>query len=357
MAIGDWKSYPLNLEGGFPLTTRIGINGFGRIGRLVLRRLMAESDAFQVVGVNDLADTTILATLFKYDSVHGRYPGSVERDADHLIVDGKKIKAMAIRDPAMLPWRELAAEIVLESTGVFAAHGNEGSPGYASHFAAGARKVLLTATPRDSKAPTIVRGVNDDQLQPDHSCIAAGSGPTNALAPVAKVLHEQFGIVRGWATILQAQNTVQRPLDALHRDPYYARAAAVNLIACPDGAVQSVGLVLPELRGKLAGTVVRVPVAAGSMIDLTVETTRPVVSDEVNAAVRQAAEGLLRGILAYTEDPVVSRDVVGDSHSALFAADCTGVLGENLLKVIIYYDNEWGYSCRCVDMIQRLALM
>jgi glyceraldehyde 3-phosphate dehydrogenase len=334
---------------------RVGINGFGRIGRLVFRGLMEKPDVFKVVGINDITDNRTLAMLLKYDSIHRRYPGEVEYDEENLTVDGRKIKAMAVRDPATLPWKDLGAEVILESTGVFTSRGGSGKPGYASHLDAGARKVVISAPAKDDPDLTCVMGVNDDQLKPEHKCVSNASCTTNCLAPVAKVLHSRFGIVRGLMTTIHSYTNDQRVLDMPHKDLYRARAAALNIIPTTTGAAKAVGLVIPELKGKMTGIAMRVPTPAGSVVDLTVETAKPVTKDAVNAAMREAADGELKGILKYTEDPIVSSDVIGDPHSSVFAADFTQVMADTRLKVVSWYDNEWGYSCRSVDLIEKIA--
>jgi len=334
---------------------RVGINGFGRIGRLVFRGLMEKPDVFEVVGINDITDNRTLAMLLKYDSTYRRYPGEIQYDEENLTVDGEKIKAMAVRDPATLPWKELGAEVILESTGVFTARGGGGKPGYASHLDAGAKKVVLSAPAKDEPDLTCVLGVNDDQLRPEHKCISNASCTTNCLAPVAKVLHEKFGIVKGLMTTIHSYTNDQRVQDMPHKDLYRARAAALNIIPTTTGAAKAVGLVIPALKGKMTGIAMRVPTSTGSVVDLTVEMAKPVTKEAVNAAMREAAAGELKGILKYTEDPIVSSDVIGDPHSSVFAADFTQVIGGTLLKVISWYDNEWAYSCRSVDLIEKVA--
>ncbi len=337
------------------MAIRVGINGFGRIGRLVFRRLMERSNVFEVVGINDITDNKTLATLLKYDSTHRRYPGEVSHDDENIVVDGKKIKAMAVRDPATLPWGDLRTDVVLESTGVFRARGGNGKPGYASHLEAGAKKVVISAPAKDAPDLTCVMGVNDDQLKPEHTCISNASCTTNCLAPVAKVLNEKFGIVRGLMTTIHSYTNDQRTLDMPHSDLYRARAAALNIIPTSTGAAKAVGLVIPELQGKLTGISLRVPTPTGSAVDLTVETAKPVTKDAVNAAIKEAAAGGLKGILKYTEDPLVSSDVIGDPHSSIFVGPWTEVMGDTMLKTLSWYDNEWGYSCRSVDLIEKMA--
>jgi len=336
---------------------RVGINGFGRIGRLVFRRLMQEPDKFEVVGVNDITDNKTLALLLKYDSVHRQYAGTVEHDDENLIVDGKKIRATAIKNPFELPWKELGAEVVLESTGVFRARGDDSKPGYTSHLKAGARKVVISAPAKDDPDLTCVLGVNDKDLKPEHATVSNASCTTNCLAPVAKVIHEKFGLVRGLMTTIHSYTNDQRVLDLPHSDPYRMRAAALNIIPTSTGAAKAVGLVIPELKGKLTGMAMRVPTPTGSCVDLVCETAKPVTADAVNAAIKEAADGGMKGVLKYTEDPLVLTDIVGDPASSIFAADQTMVIGDNMLKIISWYDNEWGYSCRSVDLIEKMAGM
>ncbi len=338
------------------MTIRVGINGFGRIGRLVFRGLVAKPDVFEVVGINDLTDNKTLATLLKYDSVHRRFPGTVEYDEEHLIVNGKPIAAMAERDPGNLPWGKLGAEIVLESTGVFRGRAADGKAGYDSHLKAGARKVVISA-PAKGPDLTCVLGVNDDKLTAEHTCISNASCTTNCLAPVAKVIHDKFGIVKGLMTTIHSYTNDQVVQDFPHKDLYRARAAALNIIPTTTGAAEAVGLVIPELKGKLTGFALRVPTPNGSAVDLTVETSKPVTADAVNAAIKEAADGPMKGILAYTEDPIVLTDIIGDPHSSIFVPDWTKVVGNTMLKVLSWYDNEWGYSCRSVDLIEKIAKM
>ena len=339
------------------MAIRVGINGFGRIGRLVFRGLMAKPSVFEVVGINDITAVKMLAVLTKYDSIHRRYPGTVESDDKHLIVDGKKIPIMAEKDPAKLPWKDLGADIVVESTGVFTARGGGGKSGYASHLDAGAKKVVLSAPAKDEPDLTCVLGVNDDQLKPEMTCVSNASCTTNCLAPVAMVLHEKFGIVKGLMTTIHAYTNDQRVQDLPHSDPYRARAAALNIIPTSTGAAKAVGLVLPALKGKLTGISLRVPVPTGSVVDLVCEMAKPVTIDAVNAAIKEAAEGRLKGILKYTDDPIVSSDVIGDPASSIFVGPWTQVIADTMLKVVIWYDNEWAYSCRTVELVERLAKM
>ncbi len=338
------------------MAIRVGINGFGRIGRLVFRGLMQRPDVFEVMGINDLTDNKTLATLLKYDSVHRRYPGTVEFDDENLTVDGKKIKAMAVRDPATLPWGDLGVDAVLESTGAFRGRATDDKAGFDSHLKAGAKKVVISA-PAKGPDLTCVLGVNDDQLSAEHKCVSNASCTTNCLAPMAKVLYESFGIVKGLMTTVHSYTNDQVVQDFPHKDLYRARAAAVNIIPTTTGAAEAVALVIPELKGKLTGMSLRVPTPTGSVVDLVCETAKPVTADAVNAAMKEAAEGPLKGILMYTEDPIVLSDIVGDPHSSIFAGPWTKVVGDNMLKVMSWYDNEWGYSCRSVDLIEKIAAL
>ena len=336
------------------MAIRVGVNGFGRIGRLVFRRLMEKSDLFEVVGINDLTDNKTLATLLKYDSVHGRYPGTVDFDDENLTVDGKKIKAMAVRNPAELPWGDLGAEFVLESTGVFRGRATAEKAGFDSHITAGAKKVVISAPANDPDL-TCVLGVNDSKLTAEHNCVSNASCTTNCLAPMAKVIHDKFTIVKGLMTTVHSYTNDQVIQDFPHKDLYRARAAALNIIPTSTGAAKAVGLVIPELAGKLTGISLRVPTPTGSVVDLTVETGKPVTADAVNAAIKEAADGPMQGILKYTEDPIVSSDVIHDPYSSVFVGPWTAVIGDNMLKVLSWYDNEWGYSCRSVDLIERMS--
>ncbi|MCH8045344.1 MAG: type I glyceraldehyde-3-phosphate dehydrogenase [Planctomycetes bacterium] len=339
------------------MAIRVGINGFGRIGRLTFRNLIARGDEFEVVGINDLTDNRMLSTLLKYDSIHRRFDGTVEYDDENLIVNGTPIKTMAVRNPAELPWGDLGVDVVVESTGIFTARGGDGKPGYATHLEAGAKKVVLSAPAKDGADITVVLGVNDELITPEHKCISNASCTTNCLAPMAKVLHETFGIEKGLMTTIHAYTNDQRVQDMPHSDPYRARAAALNIIPTTTGAAKAVGLVIPELQGKLTGFSLRVPTPTGSVVDLVSMLNKDTTAEEVNAAMKAAAEGPLAGILKYTEDPIVSTDIIGDPHSSIFAADWTEVIGGNMLKTVSWYDNEWGYSCRTVDLIAKIGAM
>lgn len=339
------------------MAIRVAINGFGRIGRLTFRNLMARSGEFEVVAVNDLTDNKMLATLLKYDSTHGRYDATVEFDDQNLIVGGQKIRALAARNPAELPWGDLAVDVVVESTGVFTARANSGKPGYDTHLHAGAKKVVLSAPAKDDPDLTCVMGVNDDRLNPEMKCVSNASCTTNCLAPVAKVLHEQFGIKKGLMTTVHAYTNDQRVHDMPHSDPYRARSAAQNIIPTSTGAAKAVGLVIPELQGKLTGIALRVPVTTGSVVDLTTVMQQSLTAEDVNRAMKAAADGPLKGILSYSEDPIVSTDIIDDPHSSIFAAPWTLVLDGDLLKVVSWYDNEWGYSCRTADLVAKFGAM
>lgn len=340
------------------MAVRVAINGFGRIGRLVFRIMMERPGDFEVVAINDLTHNQMLATLLKYDSNHGRFPGSVSFDEESLTVNGKRIAALSERDPLKLPWGKLEVDVVVESTGVFTSRGNEKKAGYDAHLQAGAKRVVLSAPAKDGADLTCVLGVNDERLTPQLRCISNASCTTNCLAPVAKVLHETFGIVRGLMTTVHAYTNDQNVQDLPHPDPYRARAAAVNIIPTTTGAASAVGLVIPELKGRLTGIAMRVPVATGSVVDLTCLLEKPATKESINAAMKAAAaSGPLRGILDYTEDPLVSTDIVGSPYSSIFVGDWTQVLDGNFVKVVSWYDNEWGYSMRTVDLVARLGRM
>lgn len=334
---------------------RVGINGFGRIGRVAFRVMATRPEEFEVVAINDLGKPDALATLLKYDSVQGRFPGEVRHEGDCLIVNGRKVRVIAERDPAKLPWKDLGVQVALESTGLFTGRSKDGKPGYDSHLQAGAQRVILSAPAKDKPDITIVLGVNDHELKPEHKLISNASCTTNCLAPMAKVLHENFGIVRGLMTTCHAYTNDQRVSDQLHDNIYRSRAAAVNIIPTTTGAAKAVGEVLPALNGKLTGISLRVPVPCGSITDLTAELERDVTEAEVNAAIKAAAEGPLKGILEYCEDPIVSSDIIGNPHSCIFHAPWTMVMQKRMVKVLGWYDNEYGYSSRTADLIARVA--
>jgi glyceraldehyde 3-phosphate dehydrogenase len=331
------------------MAVRVGINGFGRIGRNLFRAAH-ESDAdLEIVAVNDITDVATLAHLLKYDSILGRFPGEVEAGDEAISVDGAEVKVLSERDPAALPWESLGVEVVIESTGLFTKREDA-----SKHLEAGARKVIISA-PATEPDITLALGVNFDDYDPDeHHIISNASCTTNCLAPVAKVIHEAAGIERGLMTTIHAYTADQRLQDMPHKDLRRARAAAINLIPTSTGAAKAIGLVLPELDGKLNGIAVRAPVATGSVVDLVCELTNETSADELNAAVRGAADGPLSGILAYTEDPIVSTDIVKDPHSSIFDAQQTMVLEGNMLKAVSWYDNEWGYSNRCVELAEKV---
>jgi glyceraldehyde 3-phosphate dehydrogenase len=333
------------------MAVKVGINGFGRIGRNLFRAAHAAGADLDFVAVNDITDPGTLAHLLQYDSILGRFPGEVEAGEGSISVDGKALKVLAERDPAALPWADLGVDVVIESTGLFT-----GRDDAAKHLSAGAKKVIISAPAKDPDV-TVALGVNfDDAYDPaEHHIISNASCTTNCLAPVAKVLHEEFGIERGLMTTIHAYTADQRLQDMPHRDLRRARAAALNLIPTTTGAAKAVGLVLPDLNGKLNGISVRAPVATGSVVDLTCDLSEPADPDAVNAAVRAAAEGPLKGILSYTEDPIVSTDIVGDPHSSIFDAGQTMAIADGrMIKAVAWYDNEWGYSNRCVELAEKV---
>lgn len=329
------------------MSTKIAINGFGRIGRLTFRNLI-ESDKVEIVAINDLTAVDMLAHLLKYDSAHGRFNGTVAHTENSLIVNGKEITVYAQRDPETLPWGEIGVELVIESTGFF-----RDAEGMGKHIKAGAKKVALSA-PASGDIKTIVLGVNDDQLTDSDTMVSNASCTTNCLSPMAKVLDEKFGIESGFMCTIHAYTSDQRIQDAPHSDKRRARAAAVNMIPTSTGAAKAVALVLPQLKGRLDGYAMRVPTITGSATDLTVQLSKEVTAEEINAAMKEAAEGPLKGILMYTEDPIVSSDIVGDKHSCIFDAGVTSAKG-NLVKVLGWYDNEAGYSARLANLVERLA--
>ena len=332
------------------MALKAGINGFGRIGRNVFRAAYARGEDIDWVGVNDITDTKTLAHLLKYDSILGPFPGEVDHTENALIVDGQELRVFAERDPADLPWEEVGADVVIESTGFFTKRDDA-----AKHLSAGAKKVIITA-PATEPDVTVALGVNDDAYDPQqHDVISNASCTTNCLAPVAKVLHEAIGIERGIMTTIHAYTADQRLQDAPHSDPRRARAAAVNLVPTSTGAAKAVGLVLPELNGKLNGISVRAPVITGSVVDLVAEVSRSTTVEEINEAfAAKSDQGALEGVLRYSEDPIVSTDIQGSSYSSIFDAPLTMVIDEKLVKVVAWYDNEWGYSNRVVDLAQRV---
>jgi glyceraldehyde 3-phosphate dehydrogenase len=333
------------------MAVKVGINGFGRIGRNVYRAAQAAGADLEFVAVNDLVDTATMAHLLKYDSILGRFPGEVEAGEGAIAVDGREVKMLSERDPGALPWGDLGVDVVIESTGFFT-----GREDAAKHLSAGAKKVIVSAPAKDPDI-TVALGVNfeSEYDRDSHHIISNASCTTNCLAPLAKVLDEAFGIEQGLMTTIHAYTADQRLQDMPHKDLRRARAAAVNLIPTTTGAAKAVGLVLPKLNGKLNGLSVRAPVTTGSVVDLVFTPSQPTDVDAVNAAVKAAAEGPLKGILAYTEDPIVSTDVVGDPHSSIFDAGQTMAIGDGkMIKAVSWYDNEWGYSNRCVELAGKV---
>ena len=328
---------------------RIAINGFGRIGRMVLR-LAKTRRHYDVVAINDLVDAERLAYGIKYDSVHGKYPGTVELDGDTMTIDGDPFKVLSERDPAKLPWAELGVDYVIESTGAFR-HLDK----LKCHLDAGAKRVIITVPTKDDLESTVVMGVNDHVVTKDATIISNASCTTNCAAPIAMILHREFGIRRGLLTTIHAYTAGQRLVDAPHKDFRRSRHAAINIIPTSTGAARAIGRVIPELAGKLDGMAMRVPVPDGSVVDLTVELERDATVEEINAAVRKAATEEMPSVLEYNEDPIVSTDIIGNPHSSIFDAPLTMVMGGNLAKVVSWYDNEWGYSSRVEELIARVA--
>ncbi|HYH59852.1 MAG TPA: type I glyceraldehyde-3-phosphate dehydrogenase [Thermoleophilaceae bacterium] len=331
------------------MPVKAGINGFGRIGRNLFRAAKERGADIDWVGVNDITDTQTLAHLLKYDSILGPYPGTVEATDDGLVVDGDTLKVFAERDPAALPWGDIGADVVIESTGLFTDRENA-----AKHLDAGAKKVIISA-PAKGPDVTVALGVNDDAYDKDaHHVISNASCTTNCLAPVAKVLHDTVGIEHGLMTTIHAYTADQRLQDMPHSDLRRARAAAVNLIPTSTGAAKAIGLVIPELEGKLNGIAVRAPIPTGSVVDLTVRVATDTSVEEINGAMKAAADGPLQGILQYTEDPIVSSDIVKSAYSSIFDAQLTAVMEGDFVKVFAWYDNEWGYSNRLIDLVGRV---
>jgi len=333
------------------MSIKIGINGFGRIGRLTLKAIMERCGGeLEVVAVNDLTDAKTNAHLFKYDSNYGVYPGKVEAQEGSIIIDGRKIKVIAERDPAQIPWRDFGVDIVIESTGLFTEAGKA-----ASHFQGGAKKVIISA-PAHGEDISIVLGVNEGQYDPDkHRIISNGSCTTNCIAPVVKVLHQSFGITHGLMTTIHSYTNDQKILDVFHHDLRRARAAAVNIIPTTTGAARMVTVVIPELKGKLHGISIRVPTATVSVVDFVADLNKEATVEQVNDAFRKVAEGELKGIVEYCDIPLVSSDFKGNPASAIFDALSTMVIDGNLVKVLAWYDNEWGYSCRLADLASYIA--
>ncbi|RKY42841.1 MAG: type I glyceraldehyde-3-phosphate dehydrogenase [Candidatus Makaraimicrobium thalassicum] len=331
------------------MAVKVGINGFGRIGRMVFR-IMEERGGFEVMAINDLTDAGTLAHLLKYDSTHGRFKGTVEAKERSLVVNGKEIEILSVKNPAELPWKERGVQVVVESTGVFRERAK-----IALHLDAGAEKVLLTVPAKDEIDNMIVLGVNKDDLRPTDQIVSNASCTTNCLAPMIKVLHDNFGIKKGLMSTIHAYTNDQALQDMPHKDLRRSRAAAESIIPTTTGAAKAVGKIIPELEGNLNGMAMRVPVKDGSVVDFVAELEKDVTIEEVNEAMKKASQGGLKGIMEYTEDPIVSIDIVGNPHSCIFDALATMVIGKNMVKVIGWYDNEWGYSHRVVDLIERLA--
>jgi len=329
------------------MVTKVAINGFGRIGRNFFRAAQGRAD-IDIVALNDLTDSKTLAHLLKYDSIQGRFNGDVVVEGDNLVVNGKSVKVLAERDPENLPWKDLGVDVVLESTGFFLSKALAGK-----HITAGASKVILSAPAKDEVDATVVLGVNDADIS--GNIISNASCTTNCLAPMAKVLHESFGIESGLMTTVHAYTNDQKILDLPHSDLRRARSAALNIIPTTTGAAKAVGLVLPELKGKLNGMALRVPTPTGSLTDLVIQVSKDVTAEEVNAALKKAAEGPLKGILYFCEDPIVSKDIEGDPHSCIVDSLSTMVMDKRTVKVIGWYDNEWGYSSRLVDLIAKVG--
>ena len=332
------------------MATRVGINGFGRIGRQSLKALIERTPDVEVVAVNDLVDTEMNAHLFKHDSTYGAYPGTVDHTADALIVDGREIKVFKEKDPAALPWGDLGVDLVLESTGLFTS-----AEKAKAHLDAGAKKVIISA-PAKGEDITIVLGVNEDKYDPAaHHIISNASCTTNCLAPAAKVVHDLLGIQRGLMNTIHSYTNDQRILDVAHKDPRRARAAGLNIIPTTTGAAKALALVIPDLKGKFDGFSLRVPTTTVSVIDFTADVSRETTVDEINEAFKTAASGPMKGILGVSDEPLVSSDFRGDSRSSIIDAASTMVLGGTMVKVIAWYDNEWGYSCRVADLIGYVA--
>ncbi len=330
------------------MAVKVGINGFGRIGRLVFRRCL-ELGGFDFVGINDLTDAKTLAHLLKYDSVHGKFKGEIKVEGNDIIVNGDRITISAERDPANLQWKKLGTDIVIEATGIFRT-----KEACMKHIDAGAKKVILTVPSKGDVDATVVLGVNDDVIKGDEKVISNASCTTNCLAPMVKVLNDVFGIEKGFMTTVHSYTNDQRLLDLPHSDLRRARSAALSIIPTTTGAAKAVTKVIPELKGRLDGYSLRVPTPDGSITDFVVVLKKEVTAEDVNAAVKKAAEGKMKGILEYTEDPIVSADIVGNSASCVFDSLSTMVLG-NLVKVVGWYDNEWGYSCRVVDLLNKVS--
>jgi len=337
------------------MATKVGINGFGRIGRLVLRAMVERGNKFQIMAINDLFDADMLAYMFKYDSTQGKFNGTVEVKGTSIVINGKEIPILGEKDPAKLPWGKMGVDVVLESTGKFTNRAVEGKAGYDTHLTAGAKRVLLSAPAKDKPDATIVLGVNDNELKASMKCISNASCTTNSLAPACKVLHEKIGIVKGLMTTVHAYTNDQAILDMPYKDKRRGRAAALNTVPSTTGAAKALGEVIPALKGKLDGYALRVPVPDGSITDLTFMAAKKTSKEEINGVMKAAAEGPMKGIIEYVTDPIVSSDIIGNPASSIFDSTNTIVLDGDMVKVTMWYDNEWGYSCRSADLIERIA--
>jgi len=333
------------------MPVKVGINGFGRIGRLVFKAALSHPN-LEFVAVNDLTDAKTLAQLLKYDSTHGKFPLEVKAEGDTLIVGGKPLKIFAEKDPSKLPWGQLGVKMVVESTGLFLKREQ-----LQTHINGGAEKVVLTVPAKDDIDATIVMGVNDNILKPEHKIVSNASCTTNCLAPVVKVLYEKFGLKHGFMNTIHSYTNDQRVLDMPHKDLRRARSAAVNIIPTTTGAARTVGKIIPQLKGKLDGMSLRVPTPDGSITDFVCQVEKPTTKEEINAAFKEAANTYLKGILEYSDEPLVSSDIVGNPHSSIFDSDLTMVMEGTTVKVVAWYDNEWGYSCRVVDLVEKLVKM
>jgi glyceraldehyde 3-phosphate dehydrogenase len=339
------------------MTVRVGINGFGRIGRLFLRAAKSRGKDFDFVAINDLADVKQMALLLRYDSIHGPYPGKVDADGEDLVVDDDRIRTHKVTDkregdPFQFPWGEVGADVVVEATGIF-----RRIVELERHLAAGAKKVVLTVPAKDPLEATVVMGVNDGILKPSHRIVSNSSCTTNCAAPVAKVLQDLYGIREGFLTTVHAYTNDQGLFDHPHKDTRRGRMAPMNIVPTSTGAAKALGLVIPSLKGKLEGLAFRVPVPSGSVVDLTVITEKRPAVEEIHAAMKKAAAGPMKGILQYTEDPIVSADVIGNPHSSIYDSLLTQVPQEDMVKIVAWYDNEWGYAMRLVDLVEKVAAL
>jgi glyceraldehyde 3-phosphate dehydrogenase len=337
------------------MAVKVGVNGFGRIGRLVTRVMAQQPKRFEIMGINDLFDADMLAYMFKYDSTQGRYGGKVEVKGNAIVIDGKEIPIFNEKDPSKLPWGKMGVDVVVESTGKFTSRATADKAGYDSHIKAGAKRVLLSAPAKDKPDATIVLGVNDGEIKADMKCVSNASCTTNSLAPVCKILHEKIGIVKGLMTTVHAWTNDQAILDMPYKDKRRGRAGTLNIVPSTTGAAKALGEVIPSLKGKLHGYALRVPVPVGSITDLTFVAARKTSAEEINGLIKEAANGAMKGIIEYAVDPIVSSDIVGNPASSIFDPTNTMVLEGDMVKVTMWYDNEWGYSNRSADLIERLA--